>query len=106
MKCVTYTDLVVLTFFFVASMATRLFADESKSLRSFHVNSHPLPSLKASSLKLPSPLPFHHRAQEPTIQDLISGKDIMGLPPMYVHFLIVILNLTLRLVLLQSQKHQ
>jgi hypothetical protein len=75
------------------SMRTRLFADESKSLRSFRVNSQPLAtplSLKAASLKHPSPLSFHHRAQQPTI---LSHNDIicfeMGLPKMYVYFLIL-----------------
>ncbi|KAF8802498.1 hypothetical protein BYT27DRAFT_7261032 [Phlegmacium glaucopus] len=75
------------------SMRTRLFTDESLSLRSFRVNAPPS-SLKASSLKLPRPLSFSTRFKssrrviEPTIQDLIShpsNEDIiyfdMALPP-------------------------
>ena len=116
----TYTDLVVnqgiefAHFFFAASMAnmrTRLFADESKSLRSFRVSSQPLASplsLKASSLFLPSPPPFLHCT--PSLQDLISDNGAicfhMGLPPTYVPFPYFILNLTLSLALLHSQKHQ
>lgn len=76
---------------------TRLFTDESLSLRSFRVNTQPLRStpLKASSLKLPRSSSFtaesNRRVQEPTLQDLIlshqgnSSEDIiffgMGLPP-------------------------
>lgn len=64
------------------------FTDESLSLRSFRVNASPRsPSLKASSLKLPSP-PSNRRVVEPTLEDLISHPDIisfdMGLPQTYV----------------------
>ena len=81
----------------MANMRTRLFADESKSLRSFRVLSQPLASplsLKASSLNLPTPPP----PLFPISLNHIFGFDTdMGLPPMYVPVSYLFLHLTLSL---------